>query len=445
MNDKKRFTCDWIFNILVVLCDGKVVCGCADPNGERPLGDLNKESLLSIWRSDRVRKIRQDLNQGYSPFCLDCGLKQYLEPGEEIPRRPVDSETIPRVFIEPTVLCNLSCFKSVCSRESGILKTRSRMTFPLEDFISLIDEIGPTLVRLDLFNYGEPFLHPQALEMIEYVKKNYPGIYLYISTNGLLLDKEKIKRIVRAGVDEFTFSVDGADQETYEKYRCRGDFNRVLRNMEIFVEERNKAGREVPHINWRCILFKWNDSRQQMKKIKKLAERTGVDRFTWEITDHPEEAISEKYQIGTRHWKKITHEIWDTSGISNAIKSRRFSAGIRVLSSPVRALADQPETVRVRVKNIGGALWPDRTHSGRRLIRLGAQLFDSDRDLIELNYARAFLPHSISAQQSETINIELPALNRTGEFWLKFDMVSEGVDWFEPAGSKVVWIRFIVS
>ena len=46
---------------------------------------------------------------------------------------------------------------------------------------------------------------------------------------------------------------------------------------------------------------------------------------------------------------------------------------------------------------------------------------------------------------AETINIELPALNRTGEFWLKFDMVSEGVDWFGPAGSKVIWARFMVS
>ncbi len=445
MDDKKQFTCDWIFNTLVVLCDGKVVCGCADPNGERPLGDLKDESLQSIWKSDRVQNIRQGLNRGYAPFCLDCGLKRFLEPGETIPQRPVQPETIPRVFIEPTVLCNLSCFGSVCSKESGIIDTRSRMHLPLDTFIRIIDEIGPTLVRLDLFNYGEPFLNPQVLNMIEYVKEKYPGVYLYISTNGLILNRNKIQRIVRAGVDEFTFSVDGADQETYEKYRCRGNFNQVLRNMRIFVEERNKSGREVPHINWRCILFKWNDSRQHMKKIKKLAEQTGVDRFTWEITDHPKEGISAKYQIGTRHWKEIFYEIWDTSGISNAIKNKGFSARIRVLSSPIRAQAAQSTPVRVKVKNIGGALWPDRTHSGRRLIRLGAQLFDPDRKMIELNYARAFLPHPLVAHKSVVLNIELPPLNRTGEFWLKFDMVSEGVDWFEPAGSKVVWTKFTVT
>ena len=37
----ERFTCDWIFKILVVLCDGKVVCGCADPIRGKAAGSLS--------------------------------------------------------------------------------------------------------------------------------------------------------------------------------------------------------------------------------------------------------------------------------------------------------------------------------------------------------------------------------------------------------------------
>ncbi|MCJ7681914.1 MAG: SPASM domain-containing protein, partial [Candidatus Aminicenantes bacterium] len=62
----ERFTCDWIFDLLVVLSDGKVVCGCADPYGERPLGHLKDGSILDIWRSARVREIREGLNAGYA-------------------------------------------------------------------------------------------------------------------------------------------------------------------------------------------------------------------------------------------------------------------------------------------------------------------------------------------------------------------------------------------
>ena len=34
-----RFQCTWPWDILVMLCDGRMVCGCADPYGKRVLGD----------------------------------------------------------------------------------------------------------------------------------------------------------------------------------------------------------------------------------------------------------------------------------------------------------------------------------------------------------------------------------------------------------------------
>lgn len=52
-NKKTRFTCDWIFNRLVVLSDGKVVCGCADPYGERPIGNLKENKIYEIWNSKK--------------------------------------------------------------------------------------------------------------------------------------------------------------------------------------------------------------------------------------------------------------------------------------------------------------------------------------------------------------------------------------------------------
>jgi hypothetical protein len=52
-------------------------------------------------------------------------------------------------------------------------------------FRRVIDEAGPSLGRIDFFNYGEAFLHKRAVEMCEYIKANFPHIYLYTSTNGL--------------------------------------------------------------------------------------------------------------------------------------------------------------------------------------------------------------------------------------------------------------------
>jgi organic radical activating enzyme len=445
-NKETRFTCDWIFNILVVLSDGKVVCGCADPHGERPLGHLNENSLYEIWNSPLVKQIRTELNNGHCCFCDNCGLKRFLKDDEPVPQAPVHLEVLPRIFLEPTVLCNLNCFKAVCNNDSGIINTRTRKNFPVHQLESLMKEIGPKLIRLDFFNYGDPFVHPQAADMLHHIKEKYPHIYLYVSTNGLMLDDEKIKKIVHAGVDEITFSVDGPDQETYVKYRRNGDFDKVMDIMKKTVDERNKLGREVPFINWRYILFNWNDSNSQMKKAKKLAKKIGVDRFTWEITDHPPEAKSEKYQPGTPLWEKIYYEIWDTCQIGNAVKNNRFIAKIKVMSpSPIVMTNGEPTDVTVKVKNTGGALWRKISHSGRRLVRLGAQLHDTGKNLIDLNYARAFMNKNLAASEKDTISISLPPVPSPGNYLLKFDMVSEGNDWFENGGSPVTWIPFTVT
>ena len=97
------------------------------------------------------------------------------------------------------------------------------------------------------------------------------------------------------------------------------------------------------------------------------------------------------------------------------------------------------------MKNRGGAPWITRSFSGRRWVRLGAQLHDKDKKLLDLNYARAFLPRSLGKGDKAIVAIELPAVHDAGQYWLKFDMVSEGVDWFENGGSPVVWLPFTVS
>ncbi|MCP4215876.1 MAG: hypothetical protein GY765_14580, partial [bacterium] len=222
--------------------------------------------------------------------------------------------------------------------------------------------------------------------------------------------------------------------------RVGGDFEKVLELMRIFVEERNALGREVPFINWRYIIFKWNDSKPMMKKVKKLAAKIGVDRFCWEITDHPPEAKSEKYQIGTPEWKEIYHEIWDTSQIGNALKKKRFTARMKPAAGEITVKAGEESEVKVKVKNTGGGLWLKAAWSGRRWVRLGAQLHDADKKMIDLNYARAFLNGDIGYKKKDTLAISLPAVAEPGDYYLKFDMVSEGNEWFENGGSPVVWV-----
>src|ERR1700688_1105348 len=143
-------------------------------------------------------------------------------------------------------------------------------------------EAGTSPVRIDFFNYGEAFLHKRAVEMCEYIKTRFPAIYLYTSKNGLALSEEQARRLVHSGIDEVTFSIDGATPESYVQYRQRGKFDVAIRNLRAMADEKRKPGRDLPFLNWRYILFKWNDSDEELDLARQLAADIGVDRLCWE-------------------------------------------------------------------------------------------------------------------------------------------------------------------
>ena len=86
-------------------------------------------------------------------------------------------------------------------------------------FKQAIDEMGPYLFDLWMFNWGEPLLHRQTPEMIRYAKDK--GIEkIRLSTNlSIPFTDDYIDRLVRSGVDELIVSLDGTTPETYSHYR----------------------------------------------------------------------------------------------------------------------------------------------------------------------------------------------------------------------------------
>jgi hypothetical protein len=308
-------------------------------------------------------------------------------------------------------------------------------------FTKVIDEAGPELGRIDFFNYGEAFLHKRAVEMCEYIKSKYPHIYLYTSTNGLAFTEEKVRQLARSGIDEVTFSIDGSSQENYVKYRQRGNFDKAIANMRALLDERNKAGRDLPFVNWRYILFKWNDSDEEMGRARELAKEYGVDRLCWEITDHPEDSFSRRFAPNAPDYELIRNEIWDNSGLGNAIPGATPRAEIDVHTVlpdlPFLTRVSTPVSLTAHVRNVSGRPFKAQTQ-GRGVVRLGAQLTDAQGNLIERDYARAWLPADLEPGRSADVKIDIPAPAQPGRYGLKFDLVAEGIDWFESCGSPTV-------
>ncbi len=261
-----RFTCSWPWSTMVLLCDGRLVCGCADPYGKRVLGDAQaRERVGRSGPASARRRCARDLNAGGSKFCGDCPLKLPLKKDERPPQRGARRRRRcrSRLYIECTAACNISCAQACCAPETGITRTRQAGMLDFELFRRVVDEAGPSLGRIDFFNYGEAFLHKRAVEMCEYIKRSFPHIYLYTSTNGLAFTEDQVRRLVHSAS---TRSRSRSTAPRQRATRCTGSAATSPRRSATCGAQPTRSARraDVPFINWRYILFTHNDSDAEM-------------------------------------------------------------------------------------------------------------------------------------------------------------------------------------
>jgi radical SAM protein with 4Fe4S-binding SPASM domain len=143
-------------------------------------------------------------------------------------------------------------------------------------FKRIIDEVKDTTFYIQLFLQGEPYINKELPEMIRYAHEN--KIYVVISSNGLLINKNNISRLLEDAPDKLIFSMDGTDEETYRMYRVGGDFNKAMENLKLLVEEKRKLNLSKPYIELQFLVMKQNE--HQIEHVKKMAKNLGVNQLT---------------------------------------------------------------------------------------------------------------------------------------------------------------------
>ncbi len=174
--------------------------------------------------------------------------------------------------VEPSSLCNLRCMECPAGN-SSMTRPRGNLDVPL--FKSLIDELSPFLSYLMLYFQGEPLLHPQLTELIQYATRN--KVYTSVSTNGHQLDRKNARKIIEAGLDRIIISLDGIDQESYQKYRLGGDFNQVLQGVVNLVQIKKELHSRLPFVILQFIVMRHNEN--QIHEVKALGRRLEVERI----------------------------------------------------------------------------------------------------------------------------------------------------------------------
>jgi len=163
--------------------------------------------------------------------------REYRRKFVEYPKKKIIGEFPLHLDIEITNRCNLRCpmcFINVVRQEFGF------MTF--DTFRRIIDEgISHHLYAINLCWFGEPLLHPECFKFIRYAKDK--GILdIRMNSNGSLLDGEKIQQLLDSGLDLLIVSINGATKESYERMRKGVAYEKVVKNIEQLVEQRDRRG-----------------------------------------------------------------------------------------------------------------------------------------------------------------------------------------------------------
>jgi MoaA/NifB/PqqE/SkfB family radical SAM enzyme len=110
--------------------------------------------------------------------------------------------------IVPARFCNLSC--AYCNEYDKVSKP-----VPLEEMNRRIDALGRLGTAMIGISGGEPLTHPELDDIIRRMRQT--GAIAGMITNGYLLNRERIERLNRAGLDHMQISIDNVEPDEISK------------------------------------------------------------------------------------------------------------------------------------------------------------------------------------------------------------------------------------
>lgn len=150
------------------------------------------------------------------------------------------------VYVELTNYCNLNC-RMCFSRE------RPRGYMDLRLFRKIIEELQEMDIQSLALHYGgESLLHPNFVEMLDYVALKRRKYRLGFSTNGMLLTEEISDQLVKCRVDWINISLEGF-AKTNDFIRLGCSYDVVEKNINILLEKRKTYNKPVVSINMTYI------------------------------------------------------------------------------------------------------------------------------------------------------------------------------------------------
>jgi hypothetical protein len=253
---------------------------CDDSSGYRVhLGEVSSKaawSIKKVFEAPVMRHVRQSFREGRVAWPGTCEGCDLLSPGA--PALDTLSSRI-EVRIEPTLACELRC--PGCERMHEVVRREGDWHLDPALFESLLKSCVSSRIevaRIIYLGLGEPLEHPDFGALVKLARKIVPDTIQEVTTNG---NQDFLKSIGDAHLERIIVSCDGLYQGSYVKYRIRGEVERALQ----FMRDVRKYAKGQPFLEWKYILFEFNDSDQELLEAQKVAEGLGVDSMMFIVTN----------------------------------------------------------------------------------------------------------------------------------------------------------------
>jgi radical SAM protein with 4Fe4S-binding SPASM domain len=182
--------------------------------------------------------------------------------------------------IELNASCNLRCPMCPISAESS--KGKGKKTwFPFEKFKEIIDDgVKNGLCALKLNYVNEPLIRKDLDTFIKYATTS--GILdVYLSTNGVLMDRSFSEKMIKSGLTRVQVSIDATTKDIYDKMRPGGDFKKVLENIDILLKVKEELGSVTPLVRVNFVRTEDNEHQVEefIQKWKDKVDMVGIQEF----------------------------------------------------------------------------------------------------------------------------------------------------------------------
>lgn len=177
-----------------------------------------------------------------------------------------------KVSLDLSTYCQLKCVSCPTSNQM-VSKGIGSGFLSFENFRKFLqDHLWIKLIEIS--NWGEVLLNPEFIMIIKWAHQKGVGITIDNGVNLNSASDEVLESLVKYHVRTITCSIDGASQETYSKYRIRGNFNKVISNIKKINSYKLKSGSDEPVLTWQFVAFGHNE--HEIGKAREMATNLGL-------------------------------------------------------------------------------------------------------------------------------------------------------------------------